>query len=91
MHQPVFHRGTFCPKCCPVCGENAPTPQPAPQVPLRGVLAAKRSERPPPVRGTSQFHDYGWGHRPNDPWVHDRDRQQQSSPKWIPARPNWFL
>ena len=90
MHQPVFHRGVFCPKCCPVCGKNAAPPQPAPPAPLRGVVvaAAKRSQTPAPARGTSQFQDAGWGHRPNDPWAHDRARHE--SPRWVPARPHWF-
>jgi hypothetical protein len=67
MHQPVFHRGTFRPKCCPVCGENAPATQPTQQAPLRGVVAASavRRRAATPTQGTSQFRDDGWGHRPN--------------------------
>jgi hypothetical protein len=92
MHQPVFHRGTFCPKCCPVCGENAVAAPPTQQAPLRGVVSASAVKRRPtaPTQGTSQFRDDGWGHRPNDPWVHDRERHQQSNPRWVPLRPNWF-
>jgi hypothetical protein len=43
----------------------------------------------PAARGATQWKDAGWGHRPDDPWVHDRDRHQ-SRPRWIPSRPNWF-
>jgi hypothetical protein len=90
MHQPVFHRGTFCPRCCPACGENAVKSALTP-APLRGVIAAaplKRREPESEDRG-SQWKDDGWGHRPNDPWVHDRDRQQPR-PKWVPVRPHWL-
>ena len=89
MHQPVFHRGTFCPRCCPACGENAVKQA---QTPLRGVIAVaplKRREQPASEGGGSQWKDDGWGHRPNDPWVHDRDRKQPR-PRWVPLRPNWL-
>ena len=90
MHQPIFQRGTYCPKCCPACKtkDDAP-PKPAPK--LRGVVPAAAVARrdQPAARGATQWKDAGWGHRPDDPWVHDRDRHQ-SRPRWIPSRPNWF-
>jgi len=95
MHQPVFVRGTFCPKCCPVCGAEATamakaTPAPAP---LRGVVAVapvRKREAAAPTQGATQWKDAGWGHRPDDPWVHDRDRHGANRPRWIPSRPGWF-
>jgi hypothetical protein len=93
MHQPVFVRGMFCPRCCPVCGPKATAPQAAaPAKPLRRVAASagvKRREQPVAAQGATQWKDAGWGHRPNDPWYHDRDRHQPR-PRWIPSRPRWF-
>ena len=98
MHQPVFVRGTFCLKCCPVCKQEtaeAQAPGPSPQ----GVVArpaARRRERQTaqadtqPARGATQWIDAGWGHRPDDPWIHDRDRHAPEGSNWIPRRPNWF-
>jgi len=97
MHQPVFVRGTFCPKCCPACRQeaaNAPAPTGSPQ---RVVVrtAVRRRDRPTqanaqPARGATQWIDAGWGHRPDDPWVHDRDRHAPEGSRWIPRRPDWF-
>ena len=96
MHQPVFHRGTFCPRCCPVCGEKAAATAAKvplqPPAPLRGVVAAarvKQREQPEAAQGATQWRDAGWGHHPDDPWYHDRDRHQPP-PRWIPSRPHWF-
>ena len=96
MHQPVFVRGTFCPKCCPVCRqETAQAPGASPQ----GVVArpaVRRRELPAaetnaqPTRGATQWIDVGWGHRPDDPWIHDRDRHAPEGSRWIPRRPDWF-
>jgi hypothetical protein len=94
MHQPVFHSGSFCPRCCPVCGSKAAATraQPLAVATLRGVVAAatvKRAERQPSAQGATQWKDAGWGHHPDDPWYHDRDRYQ-SRPRWVPSRPRWF-
>jgi len=90
MHQPVFQRGTYCLNCCPACKTKAAAPaQPPPK--LRGVVPAAPMARrdQPSARGATQWKDAGWGHHPEDPWVHDRDRHE-ARPRWIPARPNWF-
>ena len=87
MHRPLFHRGTFCPRCCPVCA-----PKTAPAVGIATTLnTAVATQRPArrTAEGATQWKDAGWGHRPNDPWYHDRDRHQ-SRPRWIPSRPRWF-
>jgi hypothetical protein len=70
-----------------VAGKPAQTP-----ARLRGVIAAaqpKRREQPASEHGPSQWKDDGWGHRSNDPWVHDRDRRQPR-PRWVPFRPHWL-
>jgi hypothetical protein len=93
MHQPVFVRGVYCPKCCPVCGAKATATAQAVPPPLRGVVAAPvRKSMQPAVAatGATQWKDDGWGHRPDDPWAHDRVRHQQSTTQWIPPRPKWF-
>lgn len=89
MHQPVFVRGTFCPKCCPVCGVKAAqvaaiqTSQAKP----RGVVL-KRAPAPAQANGGSQWKSMGWGHSPDDPWTHDRDRHAATK-RWVPLR-KWF-
>jgi hypothetical protein len=60
--------------------------------PLRGVVVAatvKGPEQPPSAQAATQWKDAGWGHHPEDPWYHDRERHQ-SRPRWVPSRPHWF-
>ena len=83
MHRPVFHRGSFCPRCCPVC---------APKL----VGAQSRASSPPATRptqsaaeGATQWKDAGWGPRADDPFYHDRERHDRR-PRWVPHRPHWF-
>ncbi|HUA57934.1 MAG TPA: hypothetical protein VML19_04220 [Verrucomicrobiae bacterium] len=94
MHTLVFTRGTFCPACCPMCAGKPEQPTAPAQAP-RGVVprpAARRPQQAAPAatRGGSQWIDAGWGHRPDDPWTHDRDRHSSDRPRWIPRRPDWF-
>jgi hypothetical protein len=78
MHRPLFRRGSYCPRCCPVC---AAKPAPAPATPLAKDVAAE---------GTTQWKDEGWGPfrdargRCIDPWYRD---ERRFPPPWIPRRP----
>ena len=82
MHRPMFHRGSFCPRCCPVC---APTAHPATPAPERVT---------PAVGGLSQWADDGWGPRRDvkgryvDPWYRDT-RPHREPVRWVPRR-EWF-
>jgi hypothetical protein len=78
MHRPLFHRGSFCPRCCPVC------------VLKPAVAAAAPAPRPvkPAVEGATQWKDGGWGPHPDDPWY--RDERYDPRPRWVPRRPKWF-
>jgi len=75
MHRPMFRRGTFCPRCCPVCAG-----QPA-------SAAATPSEVEAPAQDASEQKEGQWGPHPNDPWYRDERRYP---PPWIPRRPHWF-
>lgn len=84
MHRPMFHRGSFCPRCCPVCAPKpvaGPSPAMAPlgAAPLAGAAA----------QGATQWKDDGWGPRAGDPFYHDRERHA-TRPRWVPRRPYWF-
>ncbi len=90
MHRPVFGRGTFCSRCCPMCAvqkvaTSEPAKAPLPTMPIRGVRPAKAAEA---VLG-SQWKDAGWGPDPDDPWYHDRERHDPR-PRWVPRCPHWF-
>jgi hypothetical protein len=91
MHQPVFHRGSFCPRCCPICSSK--TAAAAPKISAStlgrhpGVVASQRTERPP-GRGASQWKHLGWGPRSDAPCYRD-DRWSNRRPVWV-APPNWF-
>ena len=90
MHRPVFGRGTFCSRCCPVCvfqkvATSEPAKAPLPTARILGVRPANTAEA---VLG-SQWKDAGWGPRADDPWYHDRE-QRDAPPRWVPRRPHWF-
>jgi len=89
MHRPMFQRGSFCARCCPVCKVAATatavsaatdTPLPHPTTPL--------------AEGRSQWADDGWGPRQDDhgryvdPWYRDT-RPLHEPDGWIPRR-EWF-
>jgi hypothetical protein len=89
MHRPMFHRGSFCPRCCPVCAVAAvpaaanvatDVPLPRPATPL--------------AQGRSQWADDGWGPRRDangqciDPWYRD-SRPLREPERWVPRR-EWF-
>lgn len=78
MHRPLFHRGSFCPLCCPVCARK----------PVKASTAAPRQANPE-AQGTSQWKDGGWGPHPDDPWYRE-DERRDSALRWVPARPKWF-
>jgi hypothetical protein len=75
MHRPMFRRGSFCPRCCPVCKG-----QPA-------SAAVTPPEAEAPTQDTSELKEGRWGPNPNDPWYRDERRYP---PPWIPRRPHWF-
>ncbi len=81
MHRPLFHRGSFCPRCCPVCAAKA------------APAAATPPESSVTEQGATQWKDGGWGPRRDtrgrcvDPWYRD---ERRFPPPWIPRRPNWF-
>ena len=87
MHTPIFARGTYCPKCCPVCSAK-PEQSSAPAPPPRGLVSRPPQRASTPARTGSQWLDAGWGHRPDDPWIHDRDRHAPEP--WVPRRPDWL-
>ena len=86
MHRPLFHRGTFCPRCCPVCAQKMSL--------ATGIGTAWSTDvaRESPARMTgkaaTQWRDAGWGPRPADPSYHDRERHTPRS-RWMPRR-RWF-
>jgi len=81
MHRPVFERGSFCPRCCPVCARR---PNPTAAIPQHADV---------PAQGATQLKDGEWGPRRDatgryvDPWYRD---ERRFPPPWIPRRPNWF-
>lgn len=88
LHQPVFGRGVYCAKCCPVCAEKPAAP----------VVAKPKRQAPPQPEapdGSGQFKDLGYGPAADDPWNMDsaEDRAARSAPdvggNWVPKR-KWF-
>src|SRR5580658_6185871 len=77
LHRPLFHRGTFCPRCCPVCAQKMSL--------ATGIGTAWSTDvaRESPARMTgkaaTQWRDAGWGPRPADPSYHDRERHTPRS------------
>ena len=69
MHRPLFRRGSFCPRCCPVCAG-----QPAAARRHTSESEARR------LQGATQGKDGGWGPgrdargRCIDPWYRDERR-----------------
>ena len=85
MHRPMFHRGSFCARCCPVCSRTA-SAEPAA---VRTVIGFVPRPATQAAQGATQWKDGGWGPRLNDPWYHDRERHESRRP-WVPPRANWF-
>jgi hypothetical protein len=83
MHRPMFHRGTFCPRCCVVCAPRAAS------APTTTTAAPAPRPARPAAQGGTQWKDAGWGPRPDDPFYHDRERHAPHS-RWVPRRPHWF-
>jgi len=87
MHRPMFHRGSFCPRCCPVCTAAA-----APATNAAAVSASRPAA--PSAKGRSQWADDGWGPRRDangqylDPWYRDA-RPHREPERWAPRR-EWF-
>lgn len=87
MHRPMFHRGTFCPRCCVVC---APKMAPAAGIaPVANSTVATQNRAGPTAQGATQWKDDGWGPRPADPFYDDRERNTPHS-RWVPRRLRWF-
>jgi hypothetical protein len=86
MHRPMFHRGTFCPRCCPVC---APTGGPRNIQSSQALRTLPAHPANPSGQGATQWQDAGWGPRADDPWYHDGERRDPQ-PRWAPPRPHWF-
>jgi hypothetical protein len=74
-HRPLFRRGPFCPRCCPVC---------AAKLASAGVTPR---EADPPTQGAAEQKEGRWGPDPHDAWYRD---ERRFPPPWIPRRPNWF-
>lgn len=93
IHQPIFHTGGYCPKCCPGC---VPTAPPQPRAPTLGPRPPE-PPKPQPRRMApgSSFLDMGFGN-PDSDFYRDtledkaaRCRPDRNQP-WIPRRPKWF-
>jgi hypothetical protein len=86
MHRPMFHRGSFCPRCCPVCAQTDHTSAAAPPPTTTGIVPRPAK---PAAQGASQWKDGGWEPHADAPFYHDRERHE-TQPRWVPRRPHWF-
>ncbi len=75
MHRPLSRRGSFCPRCCPVCAGH----------PASALVTPTKAHAP--AQDASERKEGRWGPHPNDPWYRDERRYP---PPWIPRRPHWF-
>jgi hypothetical protein len=78
MHQPMFHRGIFCPRCCVVCAPK--TASAATVATASNMALATQSPARLAAQGATQWKDDGWGPRADDPFYHDR----QAAPATLP-------
>ena len=91
IHQPIFHTGGYCPKCCPACVPTAPKP---PRAPTPGPRPPEPSKPAPKRMGHGQWLDCGYGN-PNSDFYRDTlaDKALRSTrppDRWIPRRERWF-